>query len=775
MLRFLGAYFLVFLCLSSPFFAWSQLLPEEDLVEKGEELLELERSLFFRADDVRMDMKKSVVEAKGNVRVEGQGVKLLSRSMEYDLETRKMRLRGNVTFEVAGYGHFTSEEVNLDFGNNRAVTEAVYGLFWEYHKFAAASAEIDIDDKEAKIQRGVYTFCPVCTLEERKEGGTFPPKPIWQLKVGQILQSDEGRYIILKNISMEIFTVGLPLLFFPELQLLSPEVERQGGFLFFTGGVGAQGFFMGFPFFIDLGEDVNVVLTPYLGAGHSLLGVHYEQLGRSWRVRMDNLLKPRTGALRDISEREIGRWGSRGYHEYDLDKRWRLRSEWDVVSDTEFGFDYSRIHRRGVSRRSPSYGESRVEFFDSKSYGELSLGFADNLYGDTPLYDKFWGGRWSRTRSGGEGVRWLESLRLFSVGESYERENWEKVEPVEVSSGGRTTSGWQGVNVGIEREQRKLLPWGMELSSGTGLHGFLREEGGSVYDGISFRSSHGWSRAKFEEVEDWRATWLEFRTRAIVRWPWIRSGLLDETWQVTPFGGLTYGSNILGEGRRGEREEWYLPHRSIFEKASRSPSIEGMDSRGLRAVAGGEFLIRGGKRAESFSFYGGMSTHVLGNEYPEGTPERSLDGNMVFGGGQLLLNQNRILTYDMIRDVEKNRSVKEQLGLRLYMDSGPRFNFGYTHVRGVDDEFSLSIVEGKVKSWITEEIEIEGEIERDVSGKDYYYYDFGVNYVIPCFKVGILWYTKLKTSLADLKREPSSGVFFNVNIFTDQAYSRWSR
>ena len=219
----------------------------------------------------------------------------------------------------------------------------------------------------------------------------------------------------------------IPIFFLPEIRVLGPTVKRQSGLLFVKGGGGKFGAYIGFPYFISLGDTTNLTLTPYIGTESSMLGVEAETIFKSGRAQIEALYKPQTNDKSDlISSNQISRFGVKGKHFYNIDEQVRWKNEWDFVSDPKFTKDYESLYKRDVSGQSPSKIRSEINYFSSHyNYGLIGGGVASNLYGSVPITSSYLESRVRyRTEAlGGAGYscRFLHTGRNIQLGASRSR------------------------------------------------------------------------------------------------------------------------------------------------------------------------------------------------------------------------------------------------------------------------------------------------------------------------------------------------------------------
>ena len=758
---------------------------ESSFVGESEEMIELGKNLRLRADYMRVDINSGNISASGNVELEGRGMILRSRYLEYNEGSKKLRAYGHVYISLGSYGEFISDDVSFDVVDNRIMTGLVNGLIGENHKFSAASTEVLVDGKDISVLRATYTVCPVCTEEERKSGeqGLFP-KPVWQLRVGQIVENDNDT-LLLKNISLELFGLSLPFLFFPEFAVLNPNVRRRDGLLFFRGGVGRMGVFVGLPYFISSGSETNLFFVPYLGSSYSMLGGRLENVAENSNLEAEVLYRPEIGDSRYIGDDEIVRYGVKSKYEYRIDENWRFSGMVDTVSDPLFDDLY--FYNRIVSAQAPQEYVSELEFFDEGKYGRLKLGNVTNLYGMVPLSNYFIESMWRQEIQSDGGSSWSLRADHLDFREIYTPKDQEGPYSSDYGefNGERKTSGFAANHLGVERRKTLVFDNGIRLNSSISFDGFSRQREGDIYTGVSRLLSGRYEEGRFEEGDKEDRLWLEARQKVILSWP-LWGDVFGERVTVGPFIGVVntgvFGSDpdnfcvypssslcrSVGEGEDGLRfirlETMPFTNR-IMSESSRTPDIDGMD-KGVRVLLGGDFnYIRLGYG--DIRLYGGTSFQLSDKTDLTELPGHLFDGDMLYGGAQLLWGEDKSIIYDLVYDISRGEEVLSSLGLRLNFQDRIYFESNYvklrSDVRYYDED--LNLVEFGVRNEVSDKVSAFLGVTRDLS-KDYYRYTGEVIYEIPCFnlKFGLYGESKRDRFISDTKED--SGILFSLDFIS---------
>ncbi len=187
-----------------------------------------------------------------------------------------------------------------------------------------------------------------------------------------MIHDQEERQLYFEDAQLRV--LDTPVFYLPRLRLPDPTLERATGFLVPSIhnssllGVGAR-----VPYFIRLGDDKDLTVTPFLTTKTRTLELRYRQAFRNGRIEFE-------GA---ISDDDIGNSGRRGYlfgeGEFDLRNGFKLRFDIEAVNDKTYLLDYSYSEKDRLDSeieieraRRDSYVRGAFTYFRSLRTGEIN-------------------------------------------------------------------------------------------------------------------------------------------------------------------------------------------------------------------------------------------------------------------------------------------------------------------------------------------------------------------------------------------------------------------
>ena len=326
--------------------------------------------MLLESDELIYDNDQNTVTARGSVRIDYDGNKIVAEEVVYDRTTGRLIARGDVEL-IDPDGTITSaQEVDVTDDFSDGFANALRVETPEKTYFGAESASRR-EDNITTFNNGVYTACEPC--EETPERA-----PIWRVKSQKIVWNAKEKTIRFKNPRFELF--GLPIAYLPYFATADHTVKRKSGFLF-----------PGFKSSSDLG--VGVTIPYYLALDPTydltLWGTYYTKQGflgqAEWRQRFDNgEYSVKIAGIKQQSPEEFlaGRVG-RGYANdptefrgmvgtkgrFEINPRWTFG--WDVLyqTDKSFAFTYDIGGYEQYRRPSEVYltGLNDRNFFDLRA------------------------------------------------------------------------------------------------------------------------------------------------------------------------------------------------------------------------------------------------------------------------------------------------------------------------------------------------------------------------------------------------------------------------
>ena len=228
--------------------------------------------IVFQADEVAYDDQLALTVAKGHVEISRGGEVLLADTVSYNQRTETITASGHVSLLMP-----TGEVVFADFMElrdemNNAFVRNVRMLLADRSRLVANAAR-RVNGNRLELRRGVYSPCDLCKSDPKAP-------PAWQLKAREISDDKELKLIEFRDAVLEVD--GWPIFYTPYLSQPEPSVKRASGFLIpSVGNSNTNGFHVAVPYFINLGPDKDLTLTPRFTtrAGQLLAGEYRQRFG----------------------------------------------------------------------------------------------------------------------------------------------------------------------------------------------------------------------------------------------------------------------------------------------------------------------------------------------------------------------------------------------------------------------------------------------------------------------------------------------------------------
>jgi LPS-assembly protein len=334
--------------------------------------------ILITADEVNYDRERSLVIAKGNVEI-SQGPRVLrADSVVYNQKTKTVTAVGKVSLSEPG-GHVVfADRIVLKDDLRDGVIQNFRMLFNDNTRLAA-NAAVRSEGKKTAMNKVVFSPCRLCAKDPKRP-------PLWQLKARRVVHNQETKDIEYFDGWLEIY--GVPVAYAPYFRHPDPTVKRRTGFLAPTFGSDEQlGLFTRIPYFIELGPDKDLTVTPMLFTKVR------PALFVDWRHRVPNgaydIRSSITNVKRlDAAGEETSGNQTRGHiftrGLFDIDSMWRFG--WDGGWTT----DDTYMRRYDINSLDSIITTIFTEGFNGRSYASARLYHFQGLrqeddYAKTPI------------------------------------------------------------------------------------------------------------------------------------------------------------------------------------------------------------------------------------------------------------------------------------------------------------------------------------------------------------------------------------------------------
>lgn len=280
------------------------------------------------ADNIRFDGTSSVT-ARGAVEVFYNGARLRAQSISFDGATESLQVQGPLTLTDAGGNTvIVAEFAELSADLQNGVLQSARLVLDRQLQIAAT--EINrVDGRYTQLYQAVASSCEVCFEN---------PVPLWEIRARQIIHDEQEQQLYFERAQFRVF--GIPVFYLPRMRLPDPTLERATGFLAPTlradDRTGTQ---LQVPYFLELGDNRDVTITPWIGLATQTVELRYRQAFRNGRLEAE-------GA---VSWDDLTSSPTRGYlfadARFDLQRDFVLDIQAQAVSDRGYltTYDFSDL------------------------------------------------------------------------------------------------------------------------------------------------------------------------------------------------------------------------------------------------------------------------------------------------------------------------------------------------------------------------------------------------------------------------------------------------
>lgn len=299
-------------------------------------------AVVLEADQILRDTNDNLIIAEGAVEARYEGRTLRADRVVYDLQKRTVHAQGGVQIiDADGSVQSADElEVTADLG---AGVGTGFGVRFLTGGALAANSFVRGADGSSKLNRLVYTACPVCAP------GETGPAPTWTLRARRAVQDPGTRMIWYRDAVLSVR--GVPVIYLPYFAHPDPSAGRRSGFLApDLGSSGKLGVFYQQPYYWAISPSSDLVIAPQVHSKvNPLVGLDYRK--RFWSGDMRFVV---TGTQEQDFDSDGNRFGENSARGSLFGEgRFRLNDKWN------WGFGIERISDDLYLRRYDISGAGR--------------------------------------------------------------------------------------------------------------------------------------------------------------------------------------------------------------------------------------------------------------------------------------------------------------------------------------------------------------------------------------------------------------------------------
>jgi LPS-assembly protein len=314
--------------------AQATLLPEgffEMQVSAGEGATAVE------ADLLTYNASTDVISAQGNVILSYQGLVIRADQVDFNQQTGELVAIGNVAIRDELGNVFEMDRIEVTGAMKDAFIDSLEITTLGGATVTARSVEYRQELASTLID-AAYSPCGLCVDEKGRRIG-------WKVKAARMIYDRESASVILEQPSLEL--LGVPVAWLPWFWVPDPTQPRARGLRMpgvdYSEELGAQ---LVVPFFVPVGEDVDIILSPTLMSRQGFLA----RGDLTWRIpEWEGIIEVRASGLYQFDKSAFaGTVGDRDWRgaiqtsgEFTPVESWRAGWSYSAFTDNAYLKDYS--------------------------------------------------------------------------------------------------------------------------------------------------------------------------------------------------------------------------------------------------------------------------------------------------------------------------------------------------------------------------------------------------------------------------------------------------
>ena len=246
------------------------------------------------ADRLFMDGPDRLI-AEGNVEAASPQARLRAQRVVFDRRTGVLDISGPLVLtDQDGRSTLLADQAQLSDGMRRGLIQSARVVLDDQLQITAQSITRD-DARFTQMTRVAASSCEICAQSQT---------PLWEVRASRVVHDQDARQLYFDDAQFRLF--GLPVLYLPRLRVPDPSLNRATGFLSPRFVISTDhGFGLRAPYFIVLGDDRDLTVTPFVGSkGTRALDLRYRQAFASGMLELGGLVAQ--DSLRPGETRALG-------------------------------------------------------------------------------------------------------------------------------------------------------------------------------------------------------------------------------------------------------------------------------------------------------------------------------------------------------------------------------------------------------------------------------------------------------------------------------------
>lgn len=278
------------------------------------------------ADRLYLDGPNRLI-AEGKVEAVATNMRLRASRVIYDRATGALDISGPLVLTDGGQVTLLADAAMLTNTMRQGLIQSARVMLNGQLQIAAGQVSRP-DERFTEMSQVIASACEICTNR---------PTPLWEVRATRVVHDQQEQQLYFENAQFRLF--GLPVVYLPRLRVPDPSLDRATGFLSPRFSVNtAHGFGLRSPYFIVLGADRDLTLTPFLATkGTRALEMRYRQAFASGKLELGGLI------ARDSIR--VGETRAMGYAlgDFVLPRDFKLSFNVIHASDRRLLDDYGRV------------------------------------------------------------------------------------------------------------------------------------------------------------------------------------------------------------------------------------------------------------------------------------------------------------------------------------------------------------------------------------------------------------------------------------------------
>lgn len=224
------------------------------------------------ANVLSYDKSSDVISAQGRVLMQYEGYSIACDDLRYEQQTGNLNCVGNVQLVDPAGTKYTADTIEVTGGMKQAFIQSLTLTTTDGARITANDVQYS-STLETVLNQATYTPCGECIDAKGNRIG-------WKVKAAKLIQNSETKTIYFEQPSLEV--LGIPVAWLPWLSLPDPTSKQSNGFLLPSVNYkAAYGGRITAPYFINIGDDTQILLAPSLMSRQGIL------MAAEWQQQFD--------------------------------------------------------------------------------------------------------------------------------------------------------------------------------------------------------------------------------------------------------------------------------------------------------------------------------------------------------------------------------------------------------------------------------------------------------------------------------------------------------